>query len=262
MSGRLLVVGVLAFGAVAMAGGVILWRGVYDRGPRLRDVSWLTEHARWQELDDASRARLRSAADDVELHPRRGLAWGTLAAHVDLHGMTQESLTLYQRAEELRPDDARWPSLLASALARLERFQDAIVCLRRAVVLAPDDVRLRLRLGGVFERLEDPARASHHYEHALLLDAQSVRARQALGRISLAQGDVVSARAHLQRAVDAAPDVGESHSLLSQALQALGEAATARHEAELAEKSKQAALPPEDPVREFVLKSRTGRESD
>jgi tetratricopeptide (TPR) repeat protein len=166
-------------------------------------------------------AAIREARRVVTLEPRSAEAWGRLGEVLDVHEFLEAALACYEAAEQLDPDDFRWPYFAALCMDD-RRPQQTVAALRRAHAMRPDDVSVNLRLGrGLLSLGEDEA-ARLHFEAALRGDPASSHARWGLAKIAFARGDLSESRALLERAAADRPDHPEVAALLARVYRDLG----------------------------------------
>lgn len=205
-----------------------------------------------QAIDEARRR--------VEADPSSAAAWGALGEIYDVHSFEEAAIEAYARAEELDPDEWRWPYFDGLLLSDIDPAA-ALDRLSRAAALRPDYAPLRYHLGFGCYLAGEMDEAERQLRRALALDGASINAMLGLARVAVDRGDPAAALAGLERAAELAPEAGAVHVHLAQVYRELGRTADAEREELLAEGSRppapngEAALA--DPVRDEVV-SRVG----
>lgn len=101
-------------------------------------------------------------------------------------GQFQQAASLYQRAVDLSPRNARAFAGLGSSLVRAGEHRGAVVAYLRAVELEPKSADLRSRLAEAYASAGQTREADAAYRQALRLDPNHRHAKQGLGRLSTA----------------------------------------------------------------------------
>src|SRR5437899_13003373 len=128
-------VGVLAVAAPGL--GWFAWG--WGTAPAPPEVSYA-------DVDPAVAGAIEAARREVWWKPHSAAAWGRLGLLLRAHGVRPEANRCFARAEQLAPDDPRWPYLQGYAL-RLDDPEAAVGHLQRAVALCgttPDGPALTL----------------------------------------------------------------------------------------------------------------------
>jgi tetratricopeptide (TPR) repeat protein len=202
--------------------------------------------------------RIREATRAVQDDPDSAAAWGRLGQVYDANAFGEPALSCYEAAEELDPDDWRWP-YFAGLLLRAGDSAAALERLTRAAELHPGHAPLHFHLGLAHYRNEDLDRAHDHFRRAVELAPGLVNARLGLARVAVARGDPAGALAELAPLAETATGDGAVHMHLAQVYRELGRHEDADREERRTER---AAEPAEhdgfaemsDPVRDEVLK--------
>ena len=100
------------------------------------------------------------------LHNLAGNAWKSSGEYVT-------AIECYRTAAGLQPNDAKILSNLATALARLNRFQEALIHGKRSVELQAGSAELLYNLGNIHKSKGEIKEAIINYERALAIDASN-----------------------------------------------------------------------------------------
>jgi tetratricopeptide (TPR) repeat protein len=157
-----------------------------------------------------------------------------------------EAEALFERAQELAPNDRRWPYYLAHIHRVRQQAERAIAAFERALALAPDDVPTLVWLGELHLGRGDPAAAEPYLRGAAALAPTSAAVLWRLGRAALMRRDYAAAVDHLERALSRAPDAPAVHYLLAMAYRGTGDLAKA--EAHVKQSGRGGDVPPDDPL--------------
>ncbi len=151
----------------------------------------------------------------VNEDPRSADPWGHLGMVYLAHGFAEEAATCLGTAEELDPNDFRWPHLLSHALPKSD-LDAVMAAVRRGIALKPDFVFGHLRLAQFLIQRGSRAQARKCYEAVLALAPDNAHACLGLGQIANAEDDFEAAVGYLERARATAPDYREVCAALSQ----------------------------------------------
>ena len=157
------------------------------------------------DADPAVAAAVRTAQDWVQRGPNSANAWGGLGGVLLANDFPVPADACLARAEQLDPNEARWPYLRAWGL--LPRDRDAAIeALRRAVDRSGVDdangVVVRLRLADTLLTVGANEEAGRLYRTVLDHDPANVRAHFGAGMVAAALDDVKAAVDHLSRCAD------------------------------------------------------------
>jgi tetratricopeptide (TPR) repeat protein len=199
------------------------------------------------------------AADAVRKSPRSAATWGKLGELLVAHNYDDEARVCFTQANQLEPNDARWPYLLGMTLL----FSDtdaAITQFQRAVQLQDDSPAMRLRLA---ETLLTQARldeAEKQFRRLLSLEPANPRGQLGLGRLAYQRGDLAGSRDFLGRAIASPLTQQAAHALLAEIEQRANDPVAAARE-----RLRAAELPGDqdwhDPVVVEVERLRVGRQA-
>ncbi len=132
--------------------------------------------------------------------PRSAAAWGTYGAMLSGFNYRPEAMTCLVRAEQLDPNEPRWPYHQAIVLL-LENPYEAIPKLRRAAELCGDsNIAPRLRLSETLLSLGRADEAEEGFLQVRRRDPSNSRAALGLGRIAMQRQKWQEARPLLEAA--------------------------------------------------------------
>ena len=169
----------------------------------------------------------------VQANPGRAAAWGDLGSRFMAHEFRGAAAEAFARAEELEPNEGRWPYRRAWALFETEPAQ-ARTALERTLELLPEHAFAWELLGSTLWRLGDLDAAARHFARATELDKKNAHAWTGWGQVALERGDLAEARRHLERALDVRPRQVEAHLALAQVCLAEGKREEGERHAETA----------------------------
>jgi tetratricopeptide (TPR) repeat protein len=229
--------GVLSAGAViaVVAAGFVVARSSRQNA-LLAPLSTIS----LDQFQPSARKVVSEMIDNVREQPLRADRWGELGYALAGNGANQEATTCFARAEELEPDNYRWPHLVAHLSIKADR-PAAIAALKRATKINPNIVPTIGMLAGAY--LEDGAdkEADALLRPRVTDKTNDQRLLFEMARIEANAGAVEKAIALAERAASAPPRRREIHHLLAQLYQRKGDDAAARRQTRLLE-----LLPPSD----------------
>jgi tetratricopeptide (TPR) repeat protein len=190
---------VLAFLAIATAGGVLLHR--YLRGWQTPSVPELD----LAEAEPAVRKLIEAARQRVVRDPSSADAWGRLGEALLANGYDDEAMPVLEQAARRAPREPRWPYLRARRLLLVDRIAGCQL-LEHAVRLAeqvdPDNTACKLLLAEALNEQGEYARVLALANEVLQKDPQNVQAHYYLGTTHLQRDEFDGALSHLLRAAD------------------------------------------------------------
>ncbi len=187
---------IVAWSAVRLTDGrAVIWR----RALAVAGAAWIAA------LSLASRAQLPYWHDSVSLFqraievvPDNALAHNNLGmALVEKDRMT-EALDHFQKAVEFAPGDTDARSNLGNALRALQRPADAVVAYDNALEQSPDDATIHYNLATALVDLERFDEAVIHLGDAVRLDPAYTKARFLLGTLFYQRGRLDDALAQFR----------------------------------------------------------------
>ncbi len=146
------------------------------------------------------------------------LAHGNLGEALLQRGEVDEAIVHYQRALQLKPDDAHDHSNLGSALLQKGNVNEAILHFQKALQLKPGDAEIHNNLGCALLQKGSVDEAILHFQKTLQLKPDDADAHHSLGCAFLQKGNVDEAILHFQKALQIKPDYSESQNDLGCAL--------------------------------------------
>src|SRR5262245_49644969 len=152
-------------------------------------------------VDPAVSDLIADAQAQVRKSPKSGGAWGRLGLALHTHIFGNEALVCFARAEQLDPNNPRWPYF--QALIHLAHDPPAALPkLRRAVELCRDETDgPRLRLAELYLRLGQEDEAREQFRGLSRSSSPHPRAHLGLARLAFQNGDLVASREHLKPAL-------------------------------------------------------------
>ncbi len=156
---------------------------------------------RANDLASAAAALERSVRLNPALHRPRAI----LALTYVLHGRLQDGFRLLQDLESEGARDRDYFVAGATALLEVGDAAKAVVVADAGVRLHRGDATLRELLARALERAGRPQEAAARYGEALALNPDLVQAEEGLARLHRRAGDAAQAERHLLRAIEIAP---------------------------------------------------------
>lgn len=170
----------ISMAAVLVISTIVVFGGaVFGGTPDSPDQTIPTPDRRDAEEVQRLRTAVAEDPDDID-------SAAVLANILANQGQIQESLSLYDRAVNARPEDYDLRLAFGIALYRAGHSFDAKVQLREAHELQPDSAAPAFYLGQVFENQESPDlnKAREWYETAMELEPDSMVGGQAEQRLN------------------------------------------------------------------------------
>jgi tetratricopeptide (TPR) repeat protein len=176
---------------------------------------------------------VRAARKQVIEDPWSGPAWGKLGMVLEAHEFIGQAEVCYARAEELDPDDRRWPYFLGSLQVRTNP-QEGVRHLRRTVALSRGEEAFEPRLRLALALLDlDQQKEGEQILHDLLNERPNFfPIHLYLGTFHYRRQELRESLPYLRRATEGKATQKTAYSLLAQIYTRLGqpeEAARARY---------------------------------
>ncbi len=152
----------------------------------------------------------------LEAFPLSGKAWQILG-HA-LHAQGKPAIHALERAVSLLPDDSEAHYNLGLALAREDRFEEAVASYQQALVLNPWFPNAHCYLGATWRKLGRFEEALESFRAALAIDPTHDGAPQRLQEALTRVGRLVEAEELCRRTLSFKPDYAEVRQLLSNTL--------------------------------------------
>ncbi len=163
------------------------------------------------------------------LNPRRGMYAGSAAFLITLAESEYDSI-LYDAARDdlqhaiaIDPDSYQAHFLLANALVKLGKVDQATSEYRLAIGLSPDQPRTYCQLALVLQSKQDQAGAEEQLAKALSIDSRYGPALIEMARIRLSQNHPAEAVSQLNLAIADNPRAEQAYFLLAKAYAQLGD---------------------------------------
>ncbi len=184
-------------------------------------------------MEPQVRERIARQRGLVVADPGAADPWGALGRIFHAHGLEPEAEEAYGRAEELDPEDFRWPYLRATALRNI-RPEDALAAAGRAAELNPGYAPVHLLAAELLESAGRAEAAMDRYRRTLETAPDAALAELGIGRLLLRRDELEAARERLERAAALAPRAGPVRAQLARLHTRLGETEAARRAARAA----------------------------
>jgi tetratricopeptide (TPR) repeat protein len=176
----------------------IVWRRVLA----VAGVVWIAA------LSVATRAQLRYWHDSVSLFqraidvvPDNALAHNNLGMALVQRNRMEAALDQFEKAVEIAPLDTDARSNLGNALRALDRPADAVAAYRNALEQSPNDPTIHYNLATALVDLSRTDEATNHLRDAVRLDPAYAKARYLLGTILYREGRADDALAQFREIV-------------------------------------------------------------
>ena len=157
----------------------------------------------------------------LKKYPDASFAWQLLGGSLQMQG--KNSLTAFQKAAELSPQDPTAHFNLGVALKSSGQAELAANSYRQAVALKPDYVEAYNNLGGTLKDLGQLDSAITCYLHAIRIQPHVALTHNNLGTIFKDIGDINAAIASYRKALDIQPNYAEAYSNIGNAQKQLGD---------------------------------------
>jgi tetratricopeptide (TPR) repeat protein len=160
-------------------------------------------------------AAIEAASKKVRESPQSAVAWGTLGQVFAANTYYEEAAICFGRAEELDPDNPRWPYYHGLSL-QFTDYDSAIDYFKRAVSLKGNAPAMRLKLGEALLAQARSEEAEQQLLHLLSLDPENPRGHLAMARVAYLSGDLAKSRQHIHQAIGSPLTQKASHTLLAE----------------------------------------------
>jgi tetratricopeptide (TPR) repeat protein len=185
--------------------------------------------------------------DAVTEEPDSGGAWGKLGMVLYAHEFIVESIDCFAVAQELDPEDYRWPYLRGMVLGEMDPAH-GLPFIRQALDLDPANLSLRLRLAEFLLDLRELEESEQTFRRVLQAAREHPRAQLGLARLAAMRGDDEEAIRFASQAALGAPSIRPTHELLAQLYHRNGEAKAAELQLQMAQELSTEKLMWPDPV--------------
>jgi tetratricopeptide (TPR) repeat protein len=212
--------------------------------PALPDVSRLASTL--QERLRNQYASLQKEIATKGAAPQRGEAYGAMGRLLLAAELLEPAEPFFAGAEQLMPDDVRWPYYLGHVARLTNRPADAVRWFGRALVLQPEHLPSLVWIGDAYLAQGQPQAAEPHLLKATEVQPQSAAAWFRLGRAAVARGDRRQGIERLERARSLNPKAEAIGYQLGLAYRSVGD--TGRAEPLLRRPADAASVVPNDPL--------------
>ena len=192
-----------------------------------------------EDVDPQLAEAIQAARAKVIENPKAAEAWGGLGKLLRISNYREQAGVCFARAEELSPDNVRWPYLRGEALL-LSDPEAGLPHLRRAVeiyekVSKPETVAPWLRLAEVLLALGRYDEAEVPLRRAQELDPDDASVRLNLGLLAYFRDDLEESRSQLLRCLDNPCTEKKANIHLAMIAERLGESTEAANRSRRAE---------------------------
>lgn len=177
-------------------------------------------------LDPGVQKQVKDAYDQVQgSNEQTGLAekygrYGMVLQAAEFFDVAEPS---YLNAQNLAPDDVRWPYYLANLYKSRGETDKAEAAYRRALQLQPNDLATLIWLGRLELDKGNAAEAEQLFGKAYSLAPSTVSVLAGLGRVAIDKRDYESAVKYLEQALAIDPEGESLHAPLAAAYRGLGQ---------------------------------------
>ncbi|MBI3492955.1 MAG: tetratricopeptide repeat protein [Acidobacteria bacterium] len=213
--------------APSAAGSSSLPRAAAARPVALPDVSHLAKSVQ-EQLRERHSALMTKLEDRTTPAPELADAYGELGLILMAAEYYEAAASCYLTAQELVPDDARWPYYLGHLYRMKGEAAKAAEFFSRALDLKPADAPTLIWLGEMYLDQSRPDQAQPLFLRALSRDPNSAAALSGAGRAALAKHEFTRAIDYLERALAADPRALSLHYSLAAAYRSAGQLDQAR----------------------------------
>ena len=154
---------------------------------------------------------------------RNCLAHSNLALLLSGRGQAEEAIAHYQKALEIKPDNAEVHNNLAVNLAGRGQFDSAITHFQKALEIKPDYAEAHNNLALALAGCGQLEEAIAHYRKALEIKPDFPEVHNNLAVALAGRGQVEEAIAHYQKVLEIKPNFTEAHYNLALALAGCGQ---------------------------------------
>lgn len=156
-----------------------------------------------------------------------GSAYGDYAILLQAAEYYEAAEPAYLNAQDLMPNDVRWPYYLGHLYKSIGQTQKSIQSFERALQKGPSEIATLIWLGRLYLEEGKPDEAERYFERASQLPPRNVAVLAGLGQTALARRDYQRAVTLLEEALTIDPSVGSIHAPLANAYRGLGNEAQA-----------------------------------
>jgi tetratricopeptide (TPR) repeat protein len=168
-------------------------------------------------------ASISAWEEALKISPDDAKAHNNLGRVLASKGKLEEATTHWQRALEVKPDYAEAHNNLGVAFATKARYEEATGHFLKALQIYPDRAEIHNNLASALNAQGRFDQAVKHWNAALKIDPRYAEARNDMGTGLFLKGKLDEAIGQWQRAVDAKPDFIQARYNLGRALARKGE---------------------------------------
>lgn len=181
--------------------------------------------------------------------------FGAAGSHYHAYELTTAAEACYRNAEQLSPDDFRWPYLRAVLYEQTGQLSEAADSLERVLALPDKYYPALIRMANVALALGRRERAAASLAVAAKHAPGDSAFLAAVGQLAMAEGRTQDAVTAFSDALAARPEANRLHYSLAMAYRALGQSDAAQRHAALAGGT---GVRAQDPILDAVLSLREG----
>jgi protein O-mannosyl-transferase len=170
----------------------------------------------WRDSETLWTRTLACTKRNFPAHNNLGIALAGL-------GQIDAAIFHFQKALEIKPDDAETHYNLGIALAGRGQVDAAIAHYQKVLEIRPNSAEAHHNLGIALAGQGQIDAAIAHYQKALEIRPDSAEAHNNLGIVLAGRGQIDEAIAHFKKALEIKPDSAEGHSNLGSALAGRGQ---------------------------------------
>jgi tetratricopeptide (TPR) repeat protein len=169
---------------------------------RWKQASLVPPQVETKDLDPAVARLIAEAQERVRRQPRSGEAWGRLGQVFLAHDLESQALVCFCRAQEVRPNDARWHYFAGVLLGRTD-VDGSVQHLKRAAELCAvndaENTAPRLRLAEMLLEHEYLDSAEEQYRLVLAVQPDQPRACFGLSMVAARRGNAEESCRQLEK---------------------------------------------------------------
>ncbi len=149
--------------------------------------------------------------DNLAKNPNCWAGENNLGYALAQKGQVDDAILHYQKALEIKPDNASAYTNLGNALLQKGQVDQALADFQKALEIYPNDGDFNYNLGNAFFRKGRLNEAITHYQQAIIINPIDSQAHANLGAALYQKGLVNEAIAEFQNAVEINPNYAQAH---------------------------------------------------
>jgi protein O-mannosyl-transferase len=154
----------------------------------------------------------------ISRNPEAWMAHNNLGTVLLQKGLPDEAIIHFQKALEIKPDDAGAEANLGNALLQKGELDDAIAHYDAALEINPGDAKVHYNLGSALLHKDQPDKAIAQYQKALEIDPRFADVYNNLGIAFFQKGQLDEAIGQYQKALEINPQDVQARANLAWAL--------------------------------------------